>query len=45
VFAKQYKLDHFSFVIAKDMSYFTVDAVNVIKQFNPLPSVQIAEYL
>jgi hypothetical protein len=35
VFAKEYHLDHFSFVIAKDMSYFTQDAVSVIQQFNP----------
>lgn len=35
VFAKEYHLDHFSFVIAKDMSYFTEDAVNVIQQYNP----------
>ena len=31
VFHKEYELDHFSFVIAKDMSFFTVDAVNLIK--------------
>lgn len=36
VFAEEYTLDHFSFVIAKDMSYFTVDAVNVISQYNPV---------
>lgn len=35
VFAKEYHLDHFSFVIAKDMSYFTEDAVSVIQQYNP----------
>ena len=35
VFAKEYLMDHFTFVIGKDMSYFTVDAVNVIKQYNP----------
>ena len=34
VFAQEYKLDHFSFVVAKDMSYFTEDVVNVINQFN-----------
>lgn len=35
VYAQEYKFDHFSFVIAKDMSYFTNDVVNVIQQFNP----------
>ena len=34
VFAKEYELDHFSFVIAKDMSYFTNDVMNVINQYN-----------
>jgi hypothetical protein len=38
VFAQEYKLDHFSFVIAKDMSYFTRDVVNVIQQYNPTGS-------
>jgi len=35
VFQKQYHLDHFSFVIAKDMSYFTEDVVSVLQKFNP----------
>jgi len=35
VFEKQYHLDHFSFFMAKDMSYFTEDAVSVLQKFNP----------
>jgi len=31
IFHKEYELDHFSFLIAKDMSFFTEDAVNLIK--------------
>jgi len=34
VFQKQYHLDHFSFVIAKDMSYFN-DVVTVLQEYNP----------
>jgi len=36
VFEKQYELNHMSFAIAKDMSFWTVDAVNLILQYNPL---------
>jgi len=36
VFAKEYHLDHFSFAIAKDMSFFTEDAVSQILKYNPL---------
>ena len=41
VFQKEYFLDHFSFAIAKDMSFFTEDAVNVITKYNPLPSAEV----
>lgn len=35
VFAQEYLMDHFSFVMAKDMSYFTRDVVNLVQKFNP----------
>jgi len=36
VFQKEYLLDHFSFAIAKDMSWFSTDAVNLLNQYNPI---------
>ena len=37
VFQKQYHLDHFSFAIAKDMSFFD-DAITLLGKYNTLPS-------
>ena len=31
VFNKQWDIDHFSFVLGNDMSFFSVDAVNLLK--------------
>ena len=31
VFYKQYRLGHLSFAVAKDMTFFTVDAMNLFK--------------
>ena len=39
VFQKQYKMDHFSFALAKDMSFFSEDVVGLLKQYNKLPEV------
>ena len=35
VFHKQYHLNHAGFCIANDMSFFSVDAVNLLAQYNP----------
>ena len=37
VFNQQYHMDHFSFMLAKDMTFFSEDAVNLLKQYNTLP--------
>lgn len=34
VFQKEYLFDHFSFVIARDMTYFREDVVGVLDQYN-----------
>jgi len=39
VFYHEYNLGHMSFLVAKDMSFFTVDAMTIIKKYNPLPTV------
>ena len=39
-FYKEYNLGHMSFLIAKDMSYFTVDVMNMLKQYHPASSPQ-----
>ena len=36
VFQKEYLLDHFSFAIAKDMTWFSTDAVNLLKEYNSM---------
>ncbi len=33
VFYETYELGHMSFLIAKDMTFFTVDALNVINKY------------
>jgi hypothetical protein len=38
VFQQEYLLDHFSFAIAKDMTWFSIDAVNLLNEFNGLGS-------
>jgi hypothetical protein len=35
VFYHEYNLGHLSFLVAEDMSYFTVDAMNLIKKYSP----------
>jgi len=37
VFYKEYELGHLSFMVGKDMSYFTKDAMAVLKMHHPLP--------
>jgi len=32
---KEYSLGHLSFMIAKDMSYFTTDVMNILHQYHP----------
>lgn len=32
---KEYALGHLSFMIAKDMSYFTTDVMNILHQYHP----------
>ncbi len=34
-FYKEYSLGHLSFMIAKDMSYFTMDVMNLLTQYHP----------
>lgn len=34
-FYKEYELGHMSFMIAKDMSYFSTDVMNLLHQYNP----------
>ena len=36
VFSKQYHLNHAAFCIANDMSFFSVDAINLLAQYNPV---------
>ena len=36
VFQKQYHNDHFTFAIGKDMSFFSVDAVEWLHKYNPV---------
>ena len=35
VFQKEYHLDHGGFVLANDMSFFSVDALEQLKKYNP----------
>lgn len=35
VFHNQYHLNHGAFMLATDMSFFSVDAVNLLHQYNP----------
>ena len=44
VFEKQYHLDHTGFVLANDMSFFSVDAVMQLKKFNPTNNVTDAGF-
>ena len=34
VFNKQYNNDHFTFALGKDMTFFSVDAVDLLKEYN-----------
>lgn len=36
VFSKQYHLNHGAFCLANDMSFFSVDAINLLAQYNPV---------
>jgi hypothetical protein len=36
VFQKEYLMDHFTFAIGKDMTWFSTDAINLLNQFNNL---------
>ena len=33
IFYKQYNMGHMTFAIGKDMSFFNVDALNILKQY------------
>ena len=33
---KEYALGHMSFQVAKDMSFFTVDGMNLLRQYHPV---------
>jgi len=35
-FYKEYSLGHLSFMIGRDMSYFSVDVMNLLKQYHPV---------
>jgi len=35
VFYKEYNLSHLSFMVGKDMSFFTQDAMGLIKKYQP----------
>jgi len=35
-FYQEYELGHLSFMVAKEMSWFTLDAMNIIKKYQPL---------
>lgn len=41
VFQKEYLLDHFSFAIAKDMTWFSTDAVDLLHQYNPIDPISL----
>jgi len=38
VYYNEYMMGHLTFMIAKDMSYFTVDAMNILKKYQPITS-------
>jgi len=44
VFQKEYHLTHEAFVLANDMSFFTVDAVQQLQKFNPTNKVADAGF-
>ena len=43
VFQKQYHLNHAAFCIAKDMSFFSNDAVNLLHKYNPISTQVMSE--
>jgi hypothetical protein len=43
VFYHEYHLGHLSFMVAKDMSFFTVDAMALIKNYSPKRSTQFLQ--
>jgi len=38
IYYQEYALGHLSFFVAKDMSYWTVDAMQLIEKYQPLTS-------
>ena len=40
IFSKQYHLNHGAFAIANDMSFFSVDAVDLLHQYNPVSNTE-----
>lgn len=36
IFYKEYNLGHLSFMIARDMSFFTVDVMNLLYTYHPI---------
>ncbi len=44
-FYNEYSLGHLSFMIGKDMSYFLVDVMNLLKEYHPLKSAEESTFL
>ena len=40
VFQKQYHMDHFTFILGKDMKFFSEDAVAQLHKFNPVTNFE-----
>lgn len=44
-FYKEYNLGHLSFLIANDMSYFTTDVMNILRQYHPTNEMATEEIM
>jgi hypothetical protein len=42
-FYKEYSLGHLSFMIGKDMTYFSVDVMNMLKEYHPATVAEEAQ--
>ena len=45
IFEKQYHANHGSFCLALDMTFFSVDALNLLQKYNPTPTTVIDTFL
>ena len=43
VFQQQYHMDHFTFAIGKDMTFFSQDAVDQLHKYNPVDAATVAD--